>query len=222
MKKIMNNHQILAKKFLYVGNLSPVVTEEDLNELFGFKTTSYLQKTCKVDLSVCPKTGNSRCLAHVTVPYHVYKEIIKINDVVFKSKPIKIEDAKVKPKARSQQYKISENSYNPLVQKQQTTDQQYQSQYQQPAAQHLPILQSPNQQNFVLKSQYAMHQREQLKSNHQDQQKGNKKEIFKTDQENESLLTVTSEMSYKETLIAQKKIVIIFGDAYQRELIRGF
>ena len=42
------------------------------------------------------------------------------------------------------------------MQKQQTTDQQHQLQYQQPAAQHLPILQSPNQQNSVLKSPYAM------------------------------------------------------------------
>ena len=32
MKRIMNNYQILAKKILYVGNLSPVVTEEDLND----------------------------------------------------------------------------------------------------------------------------------------------------------------------------------------------
>ena len=35
----------VTKKILYVGNLSPVVTEEDLNELFDFKTTSYFQKT---------------------------------------------------------------------------------------------------------------------------------------------------------------------------------
>ena len=50
-----------------------------------------------------------------------------------------------------------------------------------------------------------MHQREQLKSNHQDQQKGNKKEVSKTNQENESLLTVPDERSYRETLITQKK-----------------
>ena len=155
---------------------------------------------------MCPKTGNFRCFAYVTVPYHVYNEIIKLNGVVFKSKPIKIEDAKVKPKIRSQQYKISGNSYNPITQKQQTDHQQHQSQHQQPTAQHLPILQSPNQQNSVLKSQYAMHQREQLKSNHQDQQKGNKKEVSKTNQENESLLTVPGDRSYKETLITQKKI----------------
>ena len=46
---------------------------------------------------MCPKTGNSRFFAYVTAPYHVYKKIIKLNGVVFKSTPIKIEDAKVKP-----------------------------------------------------------------------------------------------------------------------------
>ena len=61
------------------------------------------------------------------------------------------------------------------MQKQHTYHQQHQSQFQQPATQHLPILQSPYQRNYVLKSQYAMYQREPLKLNHQGQQKGNKK-----------------------------------------------
>ena len=98
------------------------------------------------------------------------------------------------------QQTASGNSYNPLKQKQQTSHQQHQSQYQQLVAQHLPIIQPTNQQNFVLKSQYAMHQREQLKSNHQDQEKGNKKEVSETNQEKKSLLTVPGERSYKETL----------------------
>ena len=66
-----------------------------------------------------------------------------------------MEDAKIKPKTRSQQYKISRNSSNVIMQKQQTNRQQHQSQYQQPAVQHLPILQSPHQQNSLLESQYA-------------------------------------------------------------------
>ena len=65
-----------SEKILYVGNLSSVVTE-DLYELFGFKTTNYLQQTYKVELLVCPKTDNSRCFAYITLPYHVYVEIIK-------------------------------------------------------------------------------------------------------------------------------------------------
>ena len=58
---------------LYNADLSPVVTVEDLYELYGFKTTSYLQKTCA------------------------------LNGVTFKLKPIKTEDAKLKPNAKSQQ-----------------------------------------------------------------------------------------------------------------------
>ena len=79
----------------YFGNLSPVVTEEDLNNFFVFKTTSYLKKTCKVELSACPKKGNSKCCTYVTVLCHIYKEIIELNGIAFKSKPIKMDNAKV-------------------------------------------------------------------------------------------------------------------------------
>ena len=112
---------------------------------------------------MCPKTGKSRYFVYVTVAHHVYKDNIKLTGVAFKSKPIKIEDVKAKPKTRSQEYKISGNSYNPIWQKQQTYQKQHQSQYQQPASQLLPILQSPNQQSSILKNQYGMYQREQLK-----------------------------------------------------------
>ena len=63
-----------------------------------------------------------------------------------------------------------------------------------------------------------MHQREQLKSNHQAPQKQNKKEVCKTSQENESLLTAPSERSYKDTLITQKKNVVIFGCSIPKEI----
>lgn len=97
--------------------------------------------------------------AYVTEPYQLYKELIKLIGVVFKLKLIKIESAEVKPKTSSQQYKIFGNFYNAIIQKNQTYYQQHQSQHQQPAAQYLAILQSPNQQNCFLKSQYVMHQR---------------------------------------------------------------
>ena len=132
-----------------------MVTEYYSNILFNSKKTIYVQKTFKIELSVCPKTGNFRCFAYVTVLNHVNKEIMKLNGLVFESKLIKIEDANIKPKTRSQQYKISGNSYNPIMQKQQTYH-QHQSKYQQPAAQLMSILQSPNQQNSLLKSLDAM------------------------------------------------------------------
>ena len=61
-----------------------------------------------------------------------------------------------------------------------------------------------------------MHQREQLISKHQAQQIENQKEVSKTSQENQSLLTVPGERSYKDTLIMQKKNVVIFGDSIPR------
>ena len=41
------------------------------------------------------KKGNSRYFANANVPYHIYKEIVKLSGVVFKSKPLKIEDRKL-------------------------------------------------------------------------------------------------------------------------------
>ena len=43
-------------KKLYVGNLNPKVTEEDINELFGLKSTEYLRRNCSVEIvaSKCP------------------------------------------------------------------------------------------------------------------------------------------------------------------------
>ena len=46
-----------------------------------------------------------------------------------------------------------------------------------------------------------MHQREQVKSKHQAQQIENQKDVSKTSQENEPLLTAPGEKSYKDTII---------------------
>ena len=39
----------VSKKF-YVGNLNKDITEEDLNQLFGLKTTVYLRQTCNIEI----------------------------------------------------------------------------------------------------------------------------------------------------------------------------
>ena len=60
--------------------------------------------------------------------------------------------------------------------------------------------------NSLLKNQYDIHQREQLKSKHEAQQKENKKEVSKTSQENESLFTVPGERSYKNIPLRRRKM----------------
>ena len=54
-----NNKQSsdFSKKILYVGNFSHIVIQEDLNELFGFKTTSYLQKNMASRIIWVPQNG---------------------------------------------------------------------------------------------------------------------------------------------------------------------
>ena len=51
-----------------------------------------------------------------------------------------------------------------------------------------------------------MHQKEQLKSKHEAQKKENKKEVTITSQENESLLTVPGERSYKNIPLRRRKM----------------
>ena len=55
LKRIMNNHQILAKKVLYVGNRSPVVTEEDLNDFLVLRQLVTSKKRVKLNYLCVPK-----------------------------------------------------------------------------------------------------------------------------------------------------------------------
>ena len=66
-------------KKIYVGNLNKDVTINDLNELFGLKTTRYLQEYCSIELPVNEKTGKSRGFAFISCPDHVCNELIGIN-----------------------------------------------------------------------------------------------------------------------------------------------
>ena len=53
---------------------APIVTEQDLIELFGLRATNYLRNTCHVKLILCFKTNNSRGFAFVTGTEHVLNE----------------------------------------------------------------------------------------------------------------------------------------------------
>ena len=80
-----------------VGNLNKNVTEQDLIQLFGLRTTNYLQDTCHVKLILCFKTNNSRGFAFVTGPEHVLNELVKLNGIELQEKLLVINKAKKKP-----------------------------------------------------------------------------------------------------------------------------
>ena len=54
-------------KKIYVGNFNKDVTINDLNKLFGIKTTRYLQEHCSIELAVNEKTRKSRGFAYIHV-----------------------------------------------------------------------------------------------------------------------------------------------------------
>ena len=89
------------KRSIYAGNLHISVTENDLYDFFGLRSTKYLQETCKVNLPLCKRTGKSKGYAFLNVPDHVYSEIVKLNGVEFKSKQLVLEEAKTKHKDRT-------------------------------------------------------------------------------------------------------------------------
>ena len=49
-KSSLNSNDRSIVKTLYVGNLSKNITDQDLIELFGLRTTNYLRNTCHAKL----------------------------------------------------------------------------------------------------------------------------------------------------------------------------
>lgn len=82
---------------MFIGNLGSNVTKDDLVQLFGLGTTTFLQRTCSVELACCEKTGKSKNFAFVNVPEHVHAELMKLNGIEFYGRQVVIEEAKTKP-----------------------------------------------------------------------------------------------------------------------------
>ena len=80
-------------KKAYVGNLNKDVTINHLDELFGLKTTRYLQQSCSIELPMNEKTGKSRGFAVISCPDQVCNELIKLNGIDFLETCIIVKEA---------------------------------------------------------------------------------------------------------------------------------
>ena len=69
------------QKQLYIGKLNTDVVEEDLNQLFGIRSTKYLQDASSIKMTVNQKTGKNKGFDFITAPEHVYAELIKLNGI---------------------------------------------------------------------------------------------------------------------------------------------
>ena len=86
---------------LHVENISEDISESDLFELFGLRTTNYLLGNSHVQVLLSENTGEKRGFAYVKVPRHASDKLIKLNGIGFKGKMLVIKKAKTLPKAKN-------------------------------------------------------------------------------------------------------------------------
>ena len=66
-------------------------SEEDIAELFGLRTISYLSGNCFIEISTGRKNRN---YTFITAPEHVCNELIKLNGIIFQDLSLKVEEAR--------------------------------------------------------------------------------------------------------------------------------
>ena len=91
-KQQNRNHYQRSKqeKRLYIGNLNKDLKEQDLIELFGFNTTTYLQENFCVKLPT-GKSEKNKGFGFTVMPDHVQKELLKLHGIEFQGSKIIIE-----------------------------------------------------------------------------------------------------------------------------------
>ena len=105
--------QNIAVKNMYLGNLPEDITKQDICELFGLNSTSYLQDTCNIDFPIDNKTGKFKGFAFIKAPAHITDELIKLDGIAYHDNELRVEDATSTRKRTSNN--ISYKSRRPSV-----------------------------------------------------------------------------------------------------------
>ena len=84
---------------MYVGNLHENVTESDLVEASGLRTTNYLIDNCSIEMSKLQQNGRLNSNAFILAPCHVSNELVELHSLGFNDRKIIIEEAKAPTKA---------------------------------------------------------------------------------------------------------------------------
>ena len=64
--------------------------------------TQYLRDAGRINLVILKSTGKHRGFTFITTPDHVYDELLKLNSVEFKGRPIVIQTAKTRSAHQNQ------------------------------------------------------------------------------------------------------------------------
>ena len=105
--------QNTAVKNIYVGILPQDITKQDICEIFGLHSTSYLRDTCNIDFPINNKTGKFKGFAFIRAPAHITDELIKLDGIAYHDNELRVEDATSTRKRTSNN--ISYKSRRPSV-----------------------------------------------------------------------------------------------------------
>ena len=85
--------QNTSVKNIYVGSPPEDITKQDVCQLFGLDSTSYLRDTCSIDFPLNDKTGKSKGFAFIRAPAHITDELIKLDGIAYRDNELRVEDA---------------------------------------------------------------------------------------------------------------------------------
>ena len=88
--------------------MSKNLNEQDLAELFGLRTTSYLSEICLIEMFTGRKNRN---YAFITAPEHVCNELIKLNGVTFQVMCLKVQEARQSDTRFNERRNITKSSF---------------------------------------------------------------------------------------------------------------
>ena len=105
--------QNVVLKNTYMGNLTEDITRQDICELFGLNSTSYLRDTCNTDFPINDKTGKFKGFVFIRAPAHTTDELIKLDGIAYHNNELRVEDAASTGKRTN--YNTSNESQRPSV-----------------------------------------------------------------------------------------------------------
>ena len=68
---------------MYVENLQEKLTESNLVEVSGLRTTKYLIDDCSIEISKLQQNGKLNGNAFILAPCHIFNEFVKLHSLEF-------------------------------------------------------------------------------------------------------------------------------------------
>ena len=84
--------QNIAVKSIYVGNLPGDIIKQNIWELFGLNSTSYLRDACNINFPINNRNGKFKVFAFIKAPAYITDKLIKLDGIAYNFKELRVEE----------------------------------------------------------------------------------------------------------------------------------